>query len=94
MTPKTHILFQMDPEEIEQLCASIINRIVNDIPMHFDAEENNADSVQLAAPNKQANQLQELLHVSAKCYRFCNVVFFLRLLMIIGLLPISIFKGK
>ena len=31
----------MDPEQIEQLCASIINKIVDDIPMHSDVEENN-----------------------------------------------------
>ena len=63
----------MDPEEIEQLCASIINKIVGDIPMHSDVEENNANPDQLAAPNKPAKQQQqELLHenvtVSAKCY--------------------------
>ena len=61
----------MDPEQIEQLCASIINEIIDDIPMHSDVEENNADPDQLAAPNKPANQQQqELLHenVSAKCY--------------------------
>ena len=66
MTPKTLILFQMDPEQIEQLCASIINNIVDDIPMYNDVEGNNANPDQLAAPNKPAKQQHE--NVSAKCY--------------------------
>ena len=59
----------MDPEEIEQLCTSIIIEVVADIPSD---EESNANPDQLASPKKPANQQQqELLHenVSAKCYR-------------------------
>ena len=65
----------MDPEEIEQSCTSIINEVVDDTPS--DVEENNANSDQLASPNKPANQQQkELLpeNVSAKCYRIEMIV--------------------
>ena len=59
MTPKTLILFQMDPEEIEQSYTSIINEVVDDTPS--DVEENNGNSDQLASPNKPANQQQQEL---------------------------------
>ena len=65
----------MDPEEIEQLCTSIIIEVVADIPSNV--EENNANPDQLASPNKPANQQQQELlpeNVSAKCYRIEMIV--------------------